>query len=224
MFIIVFWIFEMGYCSPTMIMEVWKKNCVYVSDGTVITVRDELLSRFMSFPTDAGNLVADWPFPVFINNSATLKVSPANKQEGKKSTSAGCMQPTHTLRIQLECVNLNPLAACNAASGIIYIYCCCMFYLNIWHWCCRLQWGGNCQVFAWVCPKRGKVANLKKKGRKSDLLQKKRKMSKRLPEVQLVSSDILYGNIFWPCVGVSSWCMNDTADHHNHLWLQEMPQ
>lgn len=42
-----------------MIMEVWKKNCVYVSDGTVITVRDELLSRFMSFPTDDGNLVAD---------------------------------------------------------------------------------------------------------------------------------------------------------------------
>lgn len=36
-----------------------EQNCVYISDGTVITVRDELLSRFTTFPTDAGNLVAD---------------------------------------------------------------------------------------------------------------------------------------------------------------------
>lgn len=42
---------------------------------------DKLLSHRMTFPTDAGNLVADWPLSVFINNPATLKVSPANEEE-----------------------------------------------------------------------------------------------------------------------------------------------
>lgn len=35
----------------------------------------------MSFSRDAGNLVADWPQAVFINNPETLKVSQANKEE-----------------------------------------------------------------------------------------------------------------------------------------------
>lgn len=81
MFIVVFLIFEMGHSIPAMIVEVWKRTSVYLSDGTVITVIDKLLSHGMSFPRDAGNLVADWPFPVFINNTATLKVSPVNKEE-----------------------------------------------------------------------------------------------------------------------------------------------
>lgn len=79
MFIVVFLIFEMGYSNPGGLK---KTNSVYVSDGTVITMLwDKLLSHCMTFPTDAGNLVADWPLPVFINNPATLKVSPANEEE-----------------------------------------------------------------------------------------------------------------------------------------------
>ena len=82
MFVVVFLIFETRYSIPAMIVEVCKKtHCVYVSDGTVITMMDKLLSHCMSFPTDAGNLVAGWPLLFFINNPAALKVSLANEEE-----------------------------------------------------------------------------------------------------------------------------------------------
>lgn len=64
MFIGVFWIFEMVYCIPVVILEVWKNNNnkknkqkttsdICVSDGIVITMGDKFLSLCMRFPTDA---------------------------------------------------------------------------------------------------------------------------------------------------------------------------
>lgn len=90
-----------------------------------------------------------------------------------KSTSAGWTQPTHSL---------SPTATCNPTSGIIYTYCGCMFYLNIWQWWSSPGWGGNCfvnhiccQLFGWVCPKSGKVAFTKRGEKKCNLLKKREK-------------------------------------------------
>lgn len=66
-----------------------------------------------------------------------------------KSTLAGRAQPTHS-----------PTAARNPTPGIIYRYCSCMFYSNIWQRWSSPPWGGNCfvnhvcsQLFAQVGPK-----------------------------------------------------------------------
>lgn len=70
---------------------------------------------------------------------------------------------------------------------------------------------GTAKCLLECVPRAGKL-HMEKGGKRQ-----KRKMSKTFPKVQLVSSDILYGKIFWPCVGVIQRCMNDRADHHNHI-------
>lgn len=178
----------------------------------------------MGFPTDDGNLVADWPFPVFINNSATLVVSPANKQGWNKSTSAGCMPPTHSLRIRRECVYSNPIAACNAASGIIYIYCCCMFYLNIWQWCADVSEVGKAKCLLECVPRAGKLHM--EKGEEGVMKKKREKYPKSFQKYSwwaITSCTGTFSGLEWVLAN-DVWMTQQTTTTTCQIWLQEMPQ
>lgn len=77
----------------------------------------------MSFPTDAGNLVADWPFQVFTNKPVSLTVSlvVSNEEEHNIGPQRDAQNPrTASGYIYTECVNVIPSAACNHTSAIIY--------------------------------------------------------------------------------------------------------
>lgn len=129
-----------------------------------------------------------------------------------KSTSAGRRQPTHSL---------SPTAACNPTSGIIYIYCSCMFYLNIWQWWSSPRWGGNCfvnhicsQLFAWVCPKGGKVS-LRNRGEKSVIYNKREK------DVQKASQNAA-GELWLPARG--NFLALCGCEAVMHQWPSRPPQ